>query len=99
MHSGLTRRSHGENLRSVLIADFSIDFWLALVGVVLGVIAIAIALHEGNRQINKMEAVRGELDRAVVDVKGEVATHYIGNYPDFMPEIFKTRAHARDSAA
>lgn len=60
---------------------------LGILGLVVGVVAIPYGAHKGHQQIKQMREMRKGLEVAITDLKGEVETHYIDNFPDFIPQI------------
>jgi hypothetical protein len=77
----------------VLIAG-TVEFVLSLVGVAAGLVAVAIGvvgiwtgLIGSRAQITTVEGVNAELKKILSELQGELETHYIGKFPDFMPNI------------
>lgn len=65
----------------------ALGFSLGLLALLVSIVAIPIALREGRKQIRALNGVRRRLEAAVGNLRGEVETHYIGKFPDFMPDI------------
>jgi hypothetical protein len=72
----------------------SVEFVLSLVGVAAGVIAIVIGvvgigtgLAGSKNQIDTVKGVNAQIQETLAELRGEVETHYIGKFPDFMPNI------------
>jgi hypothetical protein len=62
---------------------------LGILGLLASIIAIPLGFIEGNKQINRMGDVRDKLQTAIAELKGEVETHHIGAFPEFLPEIIE----------
>jgi hypothetical protein len=60
------------------------DTWIA---VIFGVLGVVVAIIEARRHIKHLEQVRTELDKSLSDLRGEVETHYIGRFPEFLGDI------------
>lgn len=69
---------------------------LGVLGLGVGVIAIPYGARKGRQQIKQMGEMRNGLENAILDLKGDVETHYIGNFPDFIPRIVEILGEARE---
>jgi hypothetical protein len=73
------------------------DWVLGILGLLVGVFAIPYGAFKGGQQIRQMKEMRTDLEDAITDLKGEVETHYIGNFPEFIPKIVKILAEATET--
>jgi hypothetical protein len=67
---------------------------LGILGLLVGVFAIPFGIREGRKQIKKMGEMRERLEAAITDLKGDVETHYIGDFPEFIPRIVEILGEA-----
>lgn len=69
---------------------------LGILGLLVGVVAIPYGAHKGRQQIRQMGEMRKGLELAITDLKGEVETHYLGDFPDFIPQIVEILGEATE---
>jgi hypothetical protein len=70
------------------------DTWIA---VAFGVIGVAVAIFEGRRHIKHLKQLRTELDKSLSELRGEVETHYLGRFPEFIGDIVTLLNSATES--
>jgi hypothetical protein len=75
----------------------STDLTVAIVGVFVGVVAIVVAVVVGRSHLSHLKGVRDELDKSLSELRGEVETHYLGRFPEFMGDIVELLNTATES--
>jgi hypothetical protein len=89
---------HKRSPLATLITGISfLDFGntvLGVFGLLVGLLAIPGSI-KGAQAIKEMREMREDLKSAITDLKGEVETHYIDNFPVFIPKIVQILGEAK----
>jgi hypothetical protein len=62
---------------------------LGFVAIVVGLVGMAIGWKANKAQLDKAEKVHGELEVTLHELQGEVTTHHVGLFPEFVRDIVK----------
>lgn len=73
-----------------------IGFGIGVVGLLISVVAILAGTIQGKKQLGKLDKVSSGLQDGIKQLRGDVQTHYVAPFPDFISEIVKILTPAEE---